>query len=109
MAEGEQTQQSIQALIDAHPVVLFMKGSAHFPQCGFSATVVEVLRRLDTDFHAVNVLESPEIRQGIKLFSNWPTIPQLYVRGQFVGGCDIVREMYQSGELTALLQPAEEA
>ena len=81
-----------------------MKGTKHFPQCGFSAAVVEVLRRLGTDFHAVNVLEDPELRQGIKDFASWPTIPQLYVRGRFIGGCDIVRDMYEAGELEPLLK-----
>ena len=95
----------IQGIIDSNDVVLFMKGTKHFPQCGFSATVVEVLRRSGSDFQDVNVLEDPAIRQGIKEFTNWPTIPQLYVRGQFVGGCDIVREMYENGELDAVLSP----
>jgi len=97
----------IQGIIDSNEVVLFMKGTKHFPQCGFSATVVEVLRRSGTDFQDVNVLEDPAIRQGIKEFANWPTIPQLYVRGEFVGGCDIVREMYENGELSAVLSPEE--
>ena len=97
----------IQGIIDSNDVVLFMKGTKHFPQCGFSATVVEVLRRSGSEFQDVNVLEDPSIRQGIKEFANWPTIPQLYVRGQFVGGCDIVREMYENGELKALLSPSE--
>jgi monothiol glutaredoxin len=97
----------IQSIIDSNDVVLFMKGTKHFPQCGFSATVVEVLRRSGSEFQDVNVLEDPAIRQGIKEFANWPTIPQLYVRGQFVGGCDIVREMYENGELDALLSPQE--
>ena len=97
----------IQGIIDGSDVVLFMKGTKHFPQCGFSATVVEVLRRSGSDFQDVNVLEDPAIRQGIKEFANWPTIPQLYVRGEFVGGCDIVREMYENGELDAGLSPRE--
>ena len=96
-------RQRIQGIIDGHDIVLFMKGTKHFPQCGFSATVVEVLRRSGSDFEDVNVLEDTAIRQGIKEFTNWPTIPQLYVRGKFVGGCDIVREMYENGELDALL------
>ena len=96
-------RQRIQDIIEGDDVVLFMKGTKHFPQCGFSATVVEVLRRSGSEFRDVNVLEDPEVRQGIKEFTNWPTIPQLYVRGKFVGGCDIVREMYQNGELDALL------
>ena len=93
----------IKSIIESNEVVLFMKGTKHFPQCGFSATVVEVLRRSGSDFQDVNVLEDPAIRQGIKEFANWPTIPQLYVRGKFVGGCDIIREMYEKGELEALL------
>ena len=98
-------QEQIKEAVAANDVVLFMKGTKHFPQCGFSATVVEVLRRSNADFQDVNVLEDPSIRQGIKEFTNWPTIPQLYVRGQFVGGCDIVREMYDNGELDAVLSP----
>ena len=97
----------IQGIIDSNDVVLFMKGTKHFPQCGFSATVVEVLRRSEADFQDFNVLEDPAIRQGIKEFANWPTIPQLYVRGEFVGGCDIVREMYENGELGAVLSPQD--
>lgn len=97
----------IQGIIDANEVVLFMKGNKNFPQCGFSATVVEVLRRSGAEFQDVNVLEDPAIRQGIKEFANWPTIPQLYVRGKFVGGSDIIREMYEKGELDALLSARE--
>ncbi len=100
-------RDQIQGIIDSNDVVLFMKGTKHFPQCGFSATVVEVLRRSGSEFHDVNVLEDPSIRQGIKEFANWPTIPQLYVRGKFVGGCDIVREMYENGELDAVLSDKE--
>ena len=85
-------------------VVLFMKGSPVFPQCGFSAAVVQVLSHLGVPFKGIDVLMDPSIRQGIKEFSNWPTIPQLYVKGEFVGGCDIVREMYQTGELMEMLQ-----
>ena len=105
----ETLRDRIQGIIDEDDVVLFMKGTKHFPQCGFSATVVEVLRRSGAEFRDVNVLEDPAIRQGIKEFANWPTIPQLYVRGKFVGGCDIVREMYQSGELDTVLTPADQA
>lgn len=94
----------IQKQIDAAPVVLFMKGTPLFPQCGFSARVVQVLKQVGVAFASVNVLENPEIRDGIKAFSNWPTIPQLYIKGEFIGGCDIVTEMYQSGELQTLLQ-----
>lgn len=82
------------------PVVLFMKGTPVFPQCGFSATCVQVLSNLGIPFKGINVLEDQEVREGIKAFSNWPTIPQLYVKGEFVGGCDIIREMYETGELT---------
>ena len=85
-------------------VLLYMKGSPMFPQCGFSAAVVQVLTHVGVKFKGVDVLTDPEIREGIKQFSNWPTIPQLYVKGEFVGGCDIVREMFESGELTQLLK-----
>ena len=93
----------IQKEIDDTDVVLFMKGSPVMPQCGFSAMVVQVLSRLGVKFKGIDVLQDPDIRQGIKEFSNWPTIPQLYVKGEFVGGCDIVREMYETGELAELL------
>lgn len=96
--------ETIRQEVTTTPVVLFMKGTHDFPQCGFSAVVVQVLNSLSVPFKAVNVLENPEIRQGIKDYSNWPTIPQLYIKGEFVGGCDIVREMYQSGELQSLLK-----
>lgn len=89
--------------ITDNEIVLFMKGTPVFPQCGFSAVVVQVLSHLGVKFKGVDVLSDPSIRQGIKEFSDWPTIPQLYVKGEFVGGCDIVREMYQSGELQQLL------
>ena len=85
-------------------VVLYMKGTPVFPQCGFSAAVVQILTHLGVKFKGIDVLSDPEIRQGIKEFSSWPTIPQLYVKGEFVGGCDIVREMFESGELKDLLQ-----
>ena len=93
----------IQEEIDANDVVLFMKGNPVFPQCGFSAAVVQVLSELGTKFKGIDVLEDPGLREGIKQFSNWPTIPQLYVKGEFVGGCDIVREMYETGELQQLI------
>ena len=89
--------------IDDNPVVLFMKGTPVFPQCGFSAAVVQILSHLNVKFKGVDVLQDPGIRQGIKDFSDWPTIPQLYVKGEFVGGCDIVREMHERGELAPLL------
>src|SRR5438874_2446714 len=89
--------------INSNDVVLFMKGTPVFPQCGFSAAVVQVLTHLGVPFKGIDVLTDPSLRDGIKNFSNWPTIPQLYVKSEFVGGCDIVREMFQSGELTELL------
>ena len=94
----------IQAEIESEPVVLFMKGTPVFPQCGFSARVVQILSHLGVPFKGINVLEDMEIREGIKAFSNWPTIPQLYVKGEFVGGCDIAMEMFQSGELQQLMK-----
>jgi len=94
----------IRSDISGKDVVLYMKGTPVFPQCGFSAAVVQVLSHLGIKFKGINVLEDPEIRNGIKEFANWPTIPQLYVKGEFVGGCDIVREMYQTGELAEMLQ-----
>ena len=85
-------------------VVVFMKGTPQFPQCGFSGQVVQILTHLNVKFKGIDVLSDPSIRQGIKEFSNWPTIPQLYVKGEFIGGCDIVREMFQTGELQETLQ-----
>ena len=93
----------IQGLIDANPVFLFMKGTPTFPQCGFSATVISILDHMGVRYESANILEDADLRQGIKDFSNWPTIPQLYVKGEFVGGCDITKEMFQSGELKQLL------
>ena len=93
----------IVAEITENPVMLYMKGTPMMPQCGFSARVVQILTHLQVPFNTVNVLEEPEIREGIKQFSNWPTVPQLYVKGEFVGGSDIVTEMFQSGELHTLL------
>ena len=93
----------IQKEIDSSDVVLYMKGNAVFPQCGFSSAVVQILSQLGIAFKDVNVLEDNEIREGIKQFTNWPTIPQLYVKGEFIGGCDIIREMYETGELQQLL------
>ena len=90
--------------ISENDVVLYMKGTPVFPQCGFSAAVVEVLSELGVKFKGVNVLTDPSLRDGIKQFSSWPTIPQLYVKGEFVGGCDIVREMFETGELKQLLE-----
>ncbi len=90
--------------IASNDVVLYMKGNAAFPQCGFSATVVQILSQMGVTFKDVNVLEDAVIRQGIKDFSDWPTIPQLYVKGEFIGGCDIVREMFENGELTQMFE-----
>ena len=98
-------QQLIKEQVTSNPVVLYMKGTPQFPQCGFSATTVQILKVCGVSiFLSVNVLENPEIRSGIKEYANWPTIPQLYVRGEFVGGCDIMREMYEDGELQKLLE-----
>jgi monothiol glutaredoxin len=100
-------QDTIRDQVTQHRVVLYMKGTPQFPQCGFSATAAEILQRCGVaDYFSVNILEDAELRQGIKEFANWPTIPQLYVNGEFVGGCDIMREMYSSGELKTLLDKA---
>ncbi|MCU0889697.1 MAG: Grx4 family monothiol glutaredoxin [Rubritepida sp.] len=96
--------ERIEADIKNNPVVLYMKGTPVFPQCGFSARVVQILSHVGVPFKGVNVLEDMEIREGIKAYTNWPTIPQLYVQGEFVGGCDIVMEMFQSGELQSLMK-----
>ena len=104
MTERDPVTTRIQTDIDTHPVVLYMKGTPVFPQCGFSAQVVQVLSLVGVKFKAFDVLADDQLRQGVKDFSNWPTVPQLYVKGEFVGGCDIVREMYQSGELVELLR-----
>lgn len=98
------TQERIKALVNDHPVVLFMKGTKQFPQCGFSSRAVQILQAAGLkDFYTVNVLEDDDIRQGIKEYANWPTIPQLYVKGEFIGGSDIMLEMYEAGELQTLL------
>ena len=98
------TQEKIRRQVSGNPVVLYMKGTPQFPQCGFSALAVQVLSACGVSkLFTVNVLENPEIRQGIKAYANWPTVPQLYVNGEFVGGSDIMREMYESGELKKLL------
>ena len=95
--------QTIKSEIKANDVVLFMKGTPQFPMCGFSAAVAEILSNVGVKYSSVNVLDSNEIREGIKKFSDWPTIPQLYVKEEFVGGCDIIKEMFESGELVELL------
>ena len=96
---SDEVQKSIGDAVKANDVLLFMKGTPTFPQCGFSSVVVQVLDYLGVEYQAVNVLEDQQVREGIKAFSDWPTIPQLYVKGEFVGGCDIVKEMFEAGEL----------
>ena len=100
---SDPTAERIQTELTENPVMLYMKGNAMFPQCGFSARVVQILTHMGVPFKTANVLEDAALRDGIKNFSNWPTIPQLYVKGEFVGGCDIITEMFQSGELSAML------
>ena len=100
---SDDVQGRIQGLVDANDVLLFMKGSPLFPQCGFSSRAVAILNHLGVEFESVDVLQDQGIRQGIKAFSDWPTIPQLYVKGEFVGGSDIMMEMYETGELAQLL------
>ena len=102
----EMTKERIQALVDNHSVLLFMKGSKLFPQCGFSNTAVQILQAYDIDFHTVDVLSDEAIRSGVKDFSQWPTIPQLYVAGEFIGGSDIMIELYQTGELGEMIEKA---
>jgi monothiol glutaredoxin len=104
MALSETTKKRIESLIGSDRVVVFMKGDRRMPQCGFSAQVVQILDAHLPSYTTVDVLRDPEVRQGIKDFTNWPTIPQVYVNGEFVGGCDILTEMYQSGELEGLLE-----
>jgi len=100
-------QEIIRKTVTDNNVVLFMKGTPVFPQCGFSSTVVQILDYLGVDYESVNVLEDPAIRQGIKEYNNWPTIPQIFVKGEFIGGCDIMREMFETGELKTLLAEKE--
>jgi len=100
---NESTRQQIEELVTTNPVMVFMKGDRHFPQCGFSGTVIQILENLGVEYTTVNVLADPELRQGIKDYSNWPTIPQVYVQGKLVGGCDIMRELYTRGELEGIL------
>ncbi len=103
--EAHQNYTHIQNILEKYPVVLFMKGTPDYPACGFSHTVVAALKLLGTQFHSVDILEDPELRQNLKTFSQWPTFPQLYVKGQLIGGCDIVREMMDSHELETILAP----
>ena len=104
---NDHVSESIQSTIDSNDVVLFMKGSKEMPQCGFSNAVVNALSYLDVKFEDVDVLQNEEIRDGIKVFSDWPTIHQLYVKGEFIGGCDIVKEMFETGELSQLFTEKE--
>ncbi len=97
-------QQQIDELVKGNDVVVFMKGTAAMPMCGFTATVIQILNQLNIPFKDVNVLIDPTLRQGVKDYTNWPTIPQLYIKGEFIGGCDIVREMFQNGELQTLFK-----
>lgn len=97
------TNNRIDSIVKGHDVVLFMKGTPLFPQCGFSSRAIAILEHLDVAFHSVDVLQDQEVRQGIKSYSDWPTIPQLYVKGEFVGGSDIMMEMFEAGELQALM------
>jgi len=101
----QQLRAQLEQLIQDNRVLLFMKGSRHFPQCGFSATVVQILDQLVPEYQTVNVLKEPDIREGIKEYSSWPTIPQVYIDGKFIGGSDIVKEMHERGELAPLFAP----
>jgi len=103
MTEQISMQDQIKQTVTGNEIVLFMKGNANFPQCGFSGRAIQILTALDAEFVTVDVLSNDDIRQGIKDYSNWPTVPQLYVKGEFVGGCDIMTEMYESGELKQTL------
>ena len=96
-------QNDIDEIVKNNDIVLFMKGTPDFPQCGFSSVVAQIMKHLEVQFTAINVLEDADIREGIKIYSDWPTIPQLYIDGEFIGGCDIVKEMFESGELKELL------
>ena len=109
MTQMTDTRQQIQDVIDGNDVVLFMKGTKEMPQCGFSSRVAGVLNYMNVGYRDVNVLADAEIRQGIKDFSDWPTIPQLYIKGEFVGGSDIMKEMYQAGELQKMLEGIAQA
>ena len=100
----DEINKKIKTIIDSNDIVLFMKGTPDAPQCGFSMAVLNILKHLKVKFEGINVLDSDEIRQGIKNYTDWPTIPQLYIKGEFVGGCDIVKEMFEKGELKKLLE-----
>ena len=100
---SDTAQEQIKKTVTSNDVVLYMKGTPTFPQCGFSSTVVQILDYLGAEYHSVNVLDDQDIRQGIKDYNNWPTIPQVFVKGEFIGGCDILREMFETGELKSFL------
>jgi len=97
----------IKSTVEAHPIVLFMKGTPQFPMCGFSSRTVQALNAAGAHFHSVNVLEDPEVRAGLPRYSNWPTFPQLFINGELIGGCDITLELYEKGELAAMVQDAQ--
>ena len=101
---GDKTKNEIQSMIDGNEICLFMKGTPDAPQCGFSMVVSNMLKILEVNYKGINVLESQPLREGIKEFSDWPTIPQVYIKGEFIGGCDIVKEMYENGELKKVLE-----
>jgi len=101
---GNEIQESIKSVVESNDVVLFMKGTKETPQCGFSNAIVNILSFMNLDFKDVNVLDDDDLREGVKIFTDWPTIPQLYVKGEFVGGCDIIQDMYKSGELSEVLK-----
>jgi monothiol glutaredoxin len=101
--------ERIRGIVDAHPIVLFMKGTPQFPMCGFSSRTAQALKALGADFHSVNVLEDPEIRANLPRFSSWPTFPQLFIKGELIGGCDITMELYDKGELESMVREAQAA
>jgi len=101
---GNKIQESIKSVVESNDVVLFMKGTKETPQCGFSNAIVNTLSFMNVDFKDVNVLDDDDLREGVKIFTDWPTIPQLYVKGEFIGGCDIIQDMYKSGELSEVLK-----
>ena len=101
---GNEIQESIKSVVESSDVVLFMKGTKETPQCGFSNAIVNILSFMNLDFKDVNVLDDDDLREGVKIFTDWPTIPQLYVKGEFIGGCDIIQDMYKRGELSEVLK-----
>ena len=101
---GNEIQESIKSVVESNDVVLFMKGTKETPQCGFSNAIVNILSFMNLDFKDVNVLDDDDLREGVKIFTDWPTIPQLYVKGEFIGGCDIIQDMYKRGELSEVLK-----